>query len=383
MKFSVASRDLKEALTLVTPAMSSTSDLTGHYLFRKAKADGRVEVLSAHGRLGAGCSFVADLQEEGNSFTMMGPAFRELVKLMSDDIVLELSHDPETKKTKVYEAGAEKNHSTFLSLNPDHFPYWDSVLSASKKVATVESDRLVQALNCAKVFASQDENSPMCVCEVRDGILMATNKMAAAMITIPGMEESSLRLHVKDVPSVVNFLSNVGDEIMLMEHDRCLFFQRGDGAFFGASRFRVPFPKLAKPGDMEQEWWEFNRDRAVLAMRKLRSNSPKEGVRLKVTRPADGNPIVLQQTNHAGGLDTQNITTSDVGRGDGFEDLPETFEVGSTDYLNVLEALESPTVKVGANVHRKIGYLRAVETRNADENGDGGDEYLFMIAWMR
>ena len=383
MKFSVASRDLKEALTLVTPAMSSTSDLTGHYLFRKAETDGRIEVLSAHGRLGAGCSFVANIQEEGSSFTVMGPAFRELVKLMADDVVLEVVYDPETKKAKLYEVDSEADHSTFLSLNPEHFPYWDSVLKASKKVATVETNRLIQALNCAKVFASQDENSAMCVCEVRDGILMATNKMAAAMITIPGMEKSNLRLHVKDVPGVVNYLSSVGDEIHLLEHDRCFFFQRGDGTFFGASRFRAPFPKLGRPGDMAQEWWEFPRERAVIALRKLRSNSPKEGIRLKVARPMDGDPIKLQQSNHAGSLDTQNVTTSDVGRGDGFEDLPETFEVGSTDFLNVLEAMESPTVKVGANVHRKIGYLRAVEIRNSDEDGEGGDEYLFMVAWMR
>lgn len=383
MKFSVASRDLKDALLLVTPAMSSSTDLTGHYLFRKAKGDGRIEVLSAHGRLGAGCSFVADIQEEGVSFTVMGPAFRELVKLMADDVVLELVFDPETKKTKLYEVGGESDHSTFLSLNPEHFPYWDSVMGASKKVATVETARLIQALNCAKVFASQDENSSMCVTEVRDGILMATNKMAAAMITVPGMEESNLRVHVKDLPSVVNFLTNVGDEIHLLEHDRCFFFQRGDGAFFGASRFRAPFPKLGRPGDMEQEWWEFPRERAALALRKLRSNSPKEGIRLKVTRPLDGDPIKLQQSNHAGGLDIQNIQTTDVGRGDGFEDLPDGFEVGSTDFLNVLEAMESPTVRIGANVHRKIGYLRAVETRNADEQGEGGDEYLFMVAWMR
>ena len=246
MLFTVAKVDLEGALQTVGGCLSSSgADLTTHYLFRippKGDPD-RMEVLTYSGRVSALCPFVASVTPgEKSAFTVEGWRLREWMKGVPDAAVIKFELDG--KEPWLSCGGLPQN---FSSLDPQNFPYWDKVIESAKITATLPASHLREALAAAKGFASDDESKTpeVCVCQVLKGTLIGTDKIGAIRVTLAGLGDCALRVHVKDTSGVLGFLGmmEAQDEVEILEHDRAFFLRRSDGAFYG----RVGSRSISRP----------------------------------------------------------------------------------------------------------------------------------------
>lgn len=390
MKFRVALSDLEEARKAVDGALSGGgSDLSGHYLFRVNPTNpAKMEVLAYSGRLFAGAPFVADILEtDGGNFTVEGWRLKMWLSVRPADSVLEFD-SAVGGRTTLFVVSEPNKRMFFQGLDPEFFPYWDSMLSTAKSVCFLAPDRLKSALDTAKGFASTNETdnsvASVCVCEVRDGLFMSTNKSAAAMIGLNGMADSKLRIHVKDIGPVITFLGHVkAGDVEILEHDRAFFFRRGDGAFLAESRFNITFPALTKPGSQDQHWWVLPVDAISKGLVALASGADKLDTKVRISRPVADGPVVFSQVSVPGEMANWEVPCIESGKIDGAEPLPDWFGVRRADLQSLLAASQDENIRIGVNTYRKHGYLRFSHVLFAQEDGTGGDEYTIMVVWAK
>ena len=393
MKFQVAKQDLQQALDTVSSAMAGGgSDLSSHFTFRLPPGgDGsRMEVLAYnHGRLFAGCPFVAVATEtdKGSSFTVEGNRITQLLNAIPES-ALTLEYDPSTKVVFVI---APRGTQQFQSLDPINFPYWDATIASAKQTCVLAADRFKSALDFARRFASDlDTTDPhLCVIEVKDGALAATDaKSAAVLVSVEGLKDSTLRVHVKDAAAILDFLGTAKDTpVTLLEHDRALFIKRDDGAVFGETRFNVNFPVFNHPEQDDQHFWKLSMDDLKSGIMFLLAGADKNDDRLTFSRPVADGPVVLTMNAMTGKPIPVDVACPESGDavGTGIPGLPGKFVMSLVTLKKVLNLFADENLRFGVNNLKKsgAGFTRFIATKFADAEDKGGDQYRLFVMWMK
>lgn len=350
MKIEVAKPDLEIALNAVRVALGSETDLSSHYLFRVK--DGKVQVNTYGMRVFAGAPLVCTLSEakEGDAFTVEAWRLDQWLGGVAEG-VLTLTYEGTGEVTAKSKAG--RVATRLRSLDPAKWPHNDALLLLSKDVGTAPTSTLVEAISITRHFVSKDDtNKPeMCVIETLDGRLMATDRRAFIVATVPALPTLSIRLLGKDIPALLKFLSaKDASEVTIKTAERPASdggganatFWRPDGTYFGMTRPSVEkFPQISPdytaehPFSLEIDVEEFKSALAV-----LEAGAPKqhETVTFKFApNEGPGGTVSLVMPCEAGGTDEYPLTLARV----------KEYEVRIEDKLNaagqpVLNAKNQP-----------------------------------------
>lgn len=388
MKFTVARRDLDAALQVTLPAISSNADLSSHFVFRPHLSDSaKIEVLAYTGRVCAAAPFVAAFDgDERSSFTIEGWRLKKWLDAVDDASVLVFEYKREngSSETTVTLLNDSTKKQYFPSMDPTHFPYWDKVLEGSQVTATVAGDRLKDALARAKLFTAEDgtKSQGLCVVEVRDGVMISTNKSTLCMVSMPAMKESKIRIHSKDVNAVLAFLSLVKSELVeVLEHDRTFFFRKTDGSYFGETRFHETFPTVGSPPADDQHVWEIPVPELKRALNALSAGASKDDDRLWLSQR--DTRLVLKMETSNGKQSTWDLVLASITKKDDAATLPDSIMITVRNLKRLLDAAEGETIKIGANQHKKNGFFRYTMSKFGGTDGAGADQYLVMLVWNK
>jgi len=370
MKIAVEKADLASALRVAEIGMAgSGTDLTTHFVFRIHS--GRVEILTTNSRVCAlaplTCQFTG---EDGAAFTIEG---KRLTRWLSG-----VGDVPVTLEAIGSDVRVQSARSTIdvPSLDASKFPFWDRLLSESKATITVQPDRLTSALNYAKNFISDlDTTRPeISQVEVLGGSLWATDKKAITVITLAGMEDSNLRLHGKDIPTITKFLGlKETEEVTLLEHDRALYVRRGDGALVGTSRPVASFPSLnVDKGGKEDAYFILKTEDILAGFQCLSAAADWANTQMKITFNRSTNQVDLKVKTVSG---KENGFAVDCVEAENTSKIPEAgFWVDYPYIREIIGHFSSDTLKFGMHFIGKSGYIRFVHVNNTDE-------YLTVLVW--
>jgi DNA polymerase III sliding clamp (beta) subunit (PCNA family) len=389
MKIKVKKRNLDAALQVVIIAVGSgdDTDIRTHYLVRYNVETDTTTILSQDGRrLFAEapileCEVETDVTSGYDAFTVPGSRLRQWLSAIEngdEDLTL-------TSGDGVVKATAKRGTGKFGSLNPKDWPYWDVTYEESKEVARIRGTHLTNIFTYVKNFISdQETRSPGIVAtESRDGILNATDSVGVALVCSPDLEKSTLRVHGKDIPSLVSFLGLQDDEVALREHDRCLFLRRDDGSMVGSTRWIQAFPILGglekKPDPSKPSKASFALNRAeVLGAIKYLSAFAKKDDRSLQFKYADGN-MTLAMRSGSGSQDDEEQVLACVEH-TGMDELKaEGHGVFTLDkeYVEVVaNAFEQDAMFFRVEVTKKNGYVCFFHDRD-------GDSYFTVIVWVK
>jgi DNA polymerase III sliding clamp (beta) subunit (PCNA family) len=384
MKFTVAKKDLEAALQLVSQTVGSSgsgSDISNHYLFRIQEVGDqkRVEILSSNGRVFSSAFLVCQIEDETHeSFTI------EAKRLKGNNGWLSAVSDSALTFERLEDlvvASSPRGSIKFQTLDPSTFPYWDKTLENIKKVATFKADRLKKILDYVRNMISDDESRKphLCVTEVMDGSYYATNMNVATMVKVPGLEKSTMRIHGKDVRSVVGFLNACGEnEVEVYEHNRVVIFKCDDGSLFGETRFNVNFPNLSlSKYTSDQYAWTLPKQEIVEGIKFLMPCTDIKDAPHVFFAPGDDNNVILSMVSTSKQKVSLPIPCSKFSeeRYEGDE-----FCVTHPELLKVLDYHDEEEVVFGINKRpkgKKGGFLRL--TREDEETGD---QYLTVVTWV-
>jgi len=387
MKIDIAKGDLDAALQVVTPvAKSSSNDLTAHVIFRR-RDNGQVEALCSSGRIGAstllaGCKVTVS-DDDHEKFTTEASRLNKWVAAEEDGVFT-----LEEEKPGVVVARGSLGFVKFLSDDPDKFPFWDESLSEATLAAKVPAKRLHAALSYVRMFVSDKDttNPKLGVTEVISGSLQATDKGALAVVTLPELKDSQLRLHREDLSYVLSFVSGCGDngEVEIREHERCLFFVRPDGSVLMVARSHHAFPAINLDKDAQDpHWWTVQAGKLHASINALDAAASKEDDRLRFQ--IEGGKVLLSMTAPDGERMVYKIDAIDPGsQKDVAVPLPdEGFDLSNRYLLKVLGQHRADSVLFGINpqMDKKTKKLSGGWVRFREERD--GDDYLTLLVWQR
>ncbi len=386
MQIEIAKIDLETALIVCGLAVSSGSDLSGHYLFRPIPGGTGMEVLSYDQRLFSRaplvCHWSPDAEGSSNCFTVEAWRLDKWLSGVADG-VLTLTSD---SKGDVI-AKAPKSKIRLRSLDAGKFPYWDSLLKNAKSAGEVPALTLTRAFSLSKSFISTDDTNKPEICQVEsvDGVLKATDRRSLALVSIPFLAETNLRIPGRDLGKVLKFLNLKSDfkTVGVSTAERpieqgggaCALFTRADGSYLGVSKPTAPLPTLKvdqeEPSDAE---FELDMEDFKSAVAILSASAPKkhEAVRF---RYLDGK-LILSMPSEAGGEDEYPLTPK--GAVENGEVLQEGFVVDYP-YLNgIAEAFSLASLKLGVTKRGKGGFL---SVKHVDDDLLGGNRYYAVVVW--
>jgi len=380
MKIEVAKSDLENALQVVSIGTSgSGSDLTTHFVFRTK--DDQTSILSYNGRLGASIPLICnasvdDGEDAPDAFTIESWRLQQWLKAVDDAaVVLELDGG-------VVSATAPSGTVQFRSLDPSSFPFWDKTLKGAKKTMTIEARRLHAALSHVKSFISAaDTTRPeMAVTEAKDGSLWATDTAALTIVSLEELGNSNLRIHGKDIPSVLSLLLLAGDDkLEVLEHKRSLFLRRDDGGVLSVGRPTTAFLELEDIEEVEDaHWWEVGTKDLDRAIQQLSASAAKEDLKITFNFDPTAQKVVTSMTADSGATVTLDLECPEYGSKDGVEvGLPKNGWDVEYPYLQrILSSYRGGNVlKFGLNPAEEGGWTRFVEDRE-------GDKYLTILVWI-
>ncbi len=367
----IAKSDLEAALKVVGNTVGS-ADLSSHFLFRVQ--DGKITLYSQNNRVFSSCPVVASAEGE-EMFTLEAWRVSSVLGATPNNSVLTfVSHNGEVKVT------TDRGKIDLSSLDPSKFPFWDDMLKEAKETAVIAADRLKSALSHARMFVSADEmQSPQyCVAEFRGGVLYSSDKVAVSCIKVVGMENSSLRIHGKDIGALTTFLDGAkGSDVTLLEHDRAFFVRRSDGAIFGETLFASKFPPL-NGVDWEQVddyVWDIFREEFDSNVDLLVSGAKRGDAHLFLSF-ADGK-VLMGMDSVGGKRMSVDITPQKVETKSEAPALPDGgFVVPHTHLTTTLGTHSENLVRLGVSRRNNGGWVRIRDTR-------GTDLYLTTIAWKK
>lgn len=262
MQIKISKHDLSKALNTVTPTIGKGTgdDLTSHFVFRVGED---FEILSNSGTIWSGVRVSAAQYEQPEvdiQFTVEAHRLNQWVRVVKATSTIEMEYDDDTKMVRVED---DRGAQHFRSLDPEDFPFWDSMLSKAKTTATVRADHFRDALNYVKPYVLDDlQKQPQyCVAEVKDGNLMSCDGGALSVARINGLEEAGIRITGPHIGAISKFLDLHGEsEVEIRESDRAYFIVAGN-AVLGESRFSANFPNLNAQWDEEYPYsWAMQAD---------------------------------------------------------------------------------------------------------------------------
>jgi DNA polymerase III sliding clamp (beta) subunit (PCNA family) len=377
MKITISKRDLEDAIQVATIGVSSGTDLSGHFLFRIS--GDKAEVLTYNQRIFVGSPLTCQIDEgaDGDAFTVEGRKLRQWLGAVGDVAITLDGKDATVKAT------SPRGSVRWPSLDPNKFPFWDDILSASSEIAVIDTERLHAGLTYAKQFVSPEESTMphLAVAEIRapkddaESALYATDQVGVAVVNIDGMESSKLRVHGKDIAALLSFLALKGsDKVEVWEHDRCLIVKRQDGSLFGVARPNNQFPPLDVAAEMDEKmWWEVDVADLESAIRFLVPSAAKDDTRMRLRFDAGQKSVIASVVSEAGGEDELPIKT--VGF-DGVDQLPSGGFMLRHPYLTkITSQFENTTLRFSIFQKKKGGWVRF-------QHEKGGDKYLTVVVWV-
>jgi len=383
MRFQVAKQDLEAALQVVTPSLSGTgTGVTTHYAFRRTgtKEGGYgVEVITCSERLFSSCPLKAKVDDPGKkgSFTVEG---KRLQKWLSNvaNAALDFTFDEEDSEVV---AKAPRGKQTFQSLQPDSRFTWAAELKDAESKATIPAERLAKALSYSARFTSakESEEPELCTSEAKEGILYSTDRKAVSLIRVAGLEESNLRIHGKDAGGFLTFLGSFDNtDVEVLEHDRMLIFQRGDGAVFGATRFQAPFPGINIDMDSDDHHvWTLDKGEISEAIGFLTSGASWEDNRLRLSPGEADGEVVFSMVSATGKTTTLTLNCTEHSSADGAPEVPDDgFVIDHFLLAKVLGVWKADQIPLGITITGNRGFVRFVTEQD-------DDKYLTILAWLR
>jgi len=385
MRFVVAKKDLEAALQVVSQTVGSSgsgSAISNHYLFRLQQVGDqkKLEVLSSNGRIFSSTYVVCQIEDETfDAFTIEAKRLKGGQGWLSAVSDSALTFE---RKDDLVIATSPRGSIKFQTLDPSTFPYWDKTLEKVKHVTQIKSARLKNVLDYVKHLISDDESRKpqLCVTEVIDGAFYATNMNVATMVEVKGMEESTLRIHGKDVKSVVGFLQASGDDgvVDVYEHERVVIFKCDNGSMFGETRFNVNFPNLhLKKYDSDQHFWVISKEDIIEGVKFLIPCTDLQGDKHVRFSPGDGDMVNMSMVSTSGEETSLPLSCKEFSE---IRYAGEGFTVTYPEFLKVLDYHSEPHIKIGINLRgegKKGGWVRLTRT---DE--ESGDYYLTVISWI-
>jgi hypothetical protein len=378
MKLQIAKSDLVAACQMAsTGAGNSGTEIHNHFLFRQNAADPtKLDLLSNSIRT---CALVplqaVTIVTPGEPFTIDSGRLEKWLGVVKDE-ALTIEYANKVVSISVPGQGVQR----FQSLDPVGFPDFDKPLAASKPTATIKASRLKEALSTARLFAglaTADTKKPeTCSVEVQNGVLTSTDGMSSVcFIQAPGLENTNLRVHVKDLVGVTKFLGLLGDgDVTIRDYDRTNFFVGSNGAVFGAQRFQQGPPQIKPPTDTPHYQWSVSRDEMRAQVKFLLPGMPKEESRVTLDRK--GGPVILTAQSITG---TERITVdvscSAAEEADKAPAIPQGgVPVSYERLLYLLDSLENDAVTLGVSISgSRKQYIRVSEKH-------GEDNYILLLA---
>jgi DNA polymerase III sliding clamp (beta) subunit (PCNA family) len=375
MKITISKRDLESVIQVAAICVSSSEDLSGHFLFRVA--DGKVEVLACNGRLFAGGPLNCQHEgADGEAFTVESWRLRKWLGAVGD-VAITLESE-EALVTATSPRGSVK----WSSLDPNKFPFWDDIVAKSKEITSIEASRLHSALSYVKQFTSEESSMPhLALTEIRsprDGApsaLYATDQVGVAVVQIAGMENSTLRVHGQDIAPLLSFLAAKGPpEVTVREQDSCLIIKREDGFLFGVMRPNDSFPPLDMSNELaETTWWEVDTGDLEDVIRFLLPSAAKDDTRMKFRFDDKQQSVVASVVSASGGADELPVKT--VGF-EGMEHLPDKGFMLRHPYLTkIVNQFDESTLRFGIFMKGRGGWVRFQHEKD-------GDKYLTVVVWV-
>ena len=379
MNIEVAKNDLEAALKVVSTTVGSGADLSSHYLFRIH--EGQPEVLSYNMRVFSRSGFTANTEgDDGAAFTVEAWRLDKWITSVGDG-VLTLSCEEGGEVI----AKGPRSKIKLRSLDASRFPYWDGLLANAASMGEVAPAVLHRALSLSKNFVSSDDtNRPnICQIEANEGTLMATNRQVVSSILVRDLNNLSLRLKAKDIPTVLKFLSDKttqDSDVELLEARReegggeaALLVTRPDGSYIGVSRSTLAMPRL--PIEVEETDMRLNLDVTEFfgAIAVLLASAPKghETVKFASTDSA----LVISMPSDAGGEDEYPLITSTA---TGLGDL--TFSLDYSYLGAIVDQFDLDSISLGVHQRGRGGYVSFIyEDEGATE--DSGNQYHTVIVW--
>lgn len=385
MKIEVSKADLEAALVVSSLTVSSGADLSGHYVFRYLPKNQSVEVLSYNQRLFSraplSCTYEVKDENAPEAFTV--ESWR-LSKWLSGVTESTLTLTADDKGDVVAKAPKSKIH--IRSLDASKFPYWDAAFDNAQEVGDVASNVLARAFGLSKGFISSDDtNKPeICQAESVNGVLQATDRKALALVEVPALSQTNLRIAGKDIGTLVRFLNlksdskttkiSTGDRPASQGVGSCAFFARPDGSYLGISKPTLPFPTLkvdqnaAPDAEFDLDMGDFGSAVAILS-----ASAPKSHEAVKF-RYLDGK-VILSMPSEAGGDDEYPLSSSQITNGDVFAD---GFTVDYPYLKSIAEAFGLSSINVGVTKRGKGGFI---SVKHVDDDELGGNKYFTVVVW--
>jgi DNA polymerase III sliding clamp (beta) subunit (PCNA family) len=353
MKITIPIDNLQASLRTVRPCVSSAgTDITSHYVFRKT--EDTVHVYGWSGKTFASSPVDSSSVEGSDPFTVEAKRLDLWLETLGDGVDITLDLEDFTVN-----AQAPRGRILFQSLDPATFPWWDTLLESADATTTVKADILHAALSHARAFVSSHEHThpQLCVAEARDGVLYATDTMGATAIDVPGLAGSNIRIHGKDIPAAMSFLSALGGaDVVLKECSKAQFFVHGAGSVFGESRPRDQFPKLTISDEEWNQSWKLDVSEIQTAMQFLSSGASWDDNRLVMERDGEGK-VVLSMTSTNGKTLTQELGAV-MTVSDGDEDRSDYgFSISHSHLSRLLGLHGSGSVEMLCKQHPKGGWI--------------------------
>lgn len=388
MKITITKTDLQNALDTVSGSMASTgSDLTCHYLFRvplNGDKD-RIEILTHSGHIAALTSAIARVEtEEGGAtaFTIEGWRLKTWLK-GKPDMTVSLTYDGSKHWVEASAVGLAKYQpKCWDSLDPNNWPFWDAMFEGSTKTISISASRLKTALEHGSKFCSTDETrSPeYCVVQAKDGILASTDRIAVSLIEVKDLETSNLRIHVRDMSSVLDFLKNAKDSLVeVYESDRAAFIRRDDNSICVVNRPAIGMPLFKSPVDSDEHFWLLDKGELKAGVQDLLSvvENKSEDQVLYFNRPGNEGPVNLGvKSKTSGKLECYKLEVLESGS-DSDRKIPEKGFAVSMNRLNIILSLyPGDCVRFGVNPRDKGGFIRFKNDKVEK------DSYTTLLTWL-
>lgn len=371
MLITVSKQDLEAALQVASIGIASSgSDLSTHFVFRIV--DGKVEVLSYNDRI---CTTTPiNCQHEGDDGDALTIEGWRLLKWLGGvgDVALSFESSPGEVR-----ATSPRSTIKLRSLDPSKYPFFDKTLGEAKFITKLGADRLASALGYTRRFISDKETTRPEISQVEaaKGCLWATDTKAVSLVSVSGLDDSNLRIHNKDAPSVLKFLSLKGtDEVEILEHDRTAFLRRADGATLGVVRPLAAFPKLNVDKDAQDDSeWEVKTDDLLAAIQCLSASAEKENTKVRFAyRAADGK-VVMSVESAAGGSDEYALECLSERNA---KDVPDGgFELDHPYINGIVGHFGGDSLKFGITKAGKGGFIRFLHS------SEDKDTFVTVVVW--
>jgi len=394
VKITVAQRDLDMTLKVV----SSSIDLSGtgsdgksviksHFLFRDVGTEEKpqIEILSAHARTFSGSPLLCkveypegDWDAQTKMFSIGGKRLQMWLEADLGDKALTFNYDSEEKVTT---AKSKRGTQKFRGLDPEDFPFWDSVLGDAKVEVKINADHLHGVLDHLKKFVSSDDtNHPeFCATELITGSWYAAEKFCATQVKIPAMAGASIRIFGKNIKAIQDFLNLAdGQDVEILGHSRFALYRRTDGAVFGESKPSHKFPKFnAGEDDPDAHVWTLNKADVRAAILHARAGASFEDERVWF-RPLEGKEIEIGMARVAGGNSFTQVTCSEMTSGTDAKAIPDNgFPLSYKELEKVLDSYSEDDVPFGITPKGgPNGIVRFMEKREKDQ-------YITLVAWRK